>query len=114
MLLDLLQYSKPLWYWCFPYELCKEEFRASLFQIGQAKYNLASFVAVKVSYELSLISNHFSNLEFAFICRSLVKNMLMSYFNTPENKRAEVVRVVGALLGFTHEELDKVKLRGQR
>lgn len=40
--------------------------------------------------------------------KSLVKNMLMSYFNTPEKKRAEVVRVLGALLGFTHEELDKV------
>lgn len=40
--------------------------------------------------------------------------MLMSYFNTPEKKRAEVVRVLGALLGFTHEELDKVKLKGER
>lgn len=40
--------------------------------------------------------------------KSLVKNMLMGYFNTPENKRADVVRVIGGLLGFTHEELDKV------
>lgn len=40
--------------------------------------------------------------------RSLVKNMLMGYFNTPENKRMDVVRVIGGLLGFTHEELDKV------
>ena len=32
----------------------------------------------------------------------------MGYFNTPENKRADVVRVIGGLLGFTHEELDKV------
>lgn len=56
----------------------------------------------------------FSSLAFAFTCRSLVKNMLMSYFNTPEKKRAEVVRVLGALLGFTHEELDKVKLKGER
>lgn len=41
--------------------------------------------------------------------RSLVKNMLMGYFNTPENKRADVVRVIGGLLGFTHEELEKVR-----
>ena len=32
----------------------------------------------------------------------------MGYFTTPENKRAEVLRVIGGLLGFTHEELDKV------
>ena len=38
--------------------------------------------------------------------------MLMGYFNTPENKRADVVRVIGGLLGFTHEELEKV--RGQK
>lgn len=34
--------------------------------------------------------------------------MLLAYFNTSENKRAEVVHVIGGLLGFTHEELDKV------
>ncbi|XP_078351275.1 uncharacterized protein LOC144636014 isoform X2 [Oculina patagonica] len=40
--------------------------------------------------------------------KSLVKNMLMGYFNTPESKRADVMHVIGGLLGFTHEELDKV------
>ena len=32
----------------------------------------------------------------------------MGYFNTPENKRVDVVRVIGGVLGFSHEELDKV------
>ena len=47
---------------------------------------------------------------FTFVLRSLVKNMLMTYFNTTESKRADVVRVIGSLLGFTHEELEKVCL----
>lgn len=60
---------------------------------------------LRVSQERINSLNSLSNNK---VEKSLVKNMLLSYFNTPENKRAEVVRVVGALLGFTHEELEKV------
>lgn len=49
-----------------------------------------------------------SSLSDSKVEKSLLKNMLMGYFNTPENKRMDVLRVIGGLLGFTHEELDKV------
>lgn len=52
--------------------------------------------------------NSLNSLSDGKVEKSLVKNMLMGYFNTPENKRMDVVRVIGGLLGFTHEELDKV------
>ena len=37
-----------------------------------------------------------------------MKNLLLGYFHTPENKRPEVVRVLGNLVGFSQDELDEV------
>jgi len=36
--------------------------------------------------------------------KQLVKNILLSYFHTPVDKRQEVVPLLGALVGFTQEE----------
>jgi hypothetical protein len=39
--------------------------------------------------------------------KHLVKNILLSYFHTPVDKRQEVVPLLGALVGFTQEEYKK-------
>lgn len=39
--------------------------------------------------------------------KHLVKNILLSYFHTPVDKRQEVVPLLGALVGFTQEEYRK-------
>lgn len=36
--------------------------------------------------------------------KQLVKNILLSYFHTPINKRHEVIPLLGALVGFTQDE----------
>ncbi|CAF3483968.1 unnamed protein product [Rotaria socialis] len=36
--------------------------------------------------------------------KQLVKNILLSYFHTPVNKRQEVIPLLGALVGFTQDE----------
>ncbi|KAK3749493.1 hypothetical protein QZH41_013466 [Actinostola sp. cb2023] len=40
--------------------------------------------------------------------KTLLRNLLNGYFNTPEGKRADVLHVVGGLLGFSQEELTKI------
>ena len=40
--------------------------------------------------------------------RNLLKNLLLSYFNTPEARRLDAVHVIGSLLGFSAEEMIKV------
>ena len=37
-----------------------------------------------------------------------MKNMLLAYFNTSEQKRSEVVALLGHILNFTEEEIQKV------
>ena len=37
-----------------------------------------------------------------------MKNMLMAYFNTAEQKRSDVVAVLGHILSFTDDEIKKV------
>ena len=39
--------------------------------------------------------------------KQLVKNILLSYFHTPLDKRQEVVPLLGALVGFTQDEYRK-------
>jgi len=39
--------------------------------------------------------------------KQLVKHILLSYFNTPIDKKQEVIPILGALLGFTQEEYQK-------
>ncbi|CAF0919592.1 unnamed protein product [Didymodactylos carnosus] len=39
--------------------------------------------------------------------KHLVKNILLSYFHTPPNKRQEVIPLLGALVGFTQDEYQK-------
>ncbi|CAF2808986.1 unnamed protein product [Rotaria sp. Silwood2] len=39
--------------------------------------------------------------------KQLVKNILLSYFHTPVNKRQEVIPLLGALVGFTQDEYKK-------
>jgi chromosome segregation ATPase len=39
--------------------------------------------------------------------KQLVKNILLSYFHTPLDKRQEVIPLLGALVGFTQEEYRK-------
>ena len=37
-----------------------------------------------------------------------MKNMLLSYFTTPQNKRNEVFHMIGSVLNFTLDEFEKV------
>ena len=37
-----------------------------------------------------------------------MKNLLLGYFHAPENKRLEVVRVLGNLVGFSQDEINQV------
>ena len=37
-----------------------------------------------------------------------MKNLLLGYFHTPENKRPEVIHVLGNLVGFSQDEIDQV------
>jgi chromosome segregation ATPase len=39
--------------------------------------------------------------------KQLVKHIILSYFNTPIDKKQEVIPILGALLGFTQEEYQK-------
>jgi chromosome segregation ATPase len=39
--------------------------------------------------------------------KQLVKSILLSYFHTPIDKQQEVVPILSALVGFTHDEYDK-------
>ena len=41
------------------------------------------------------------------IDKQLVKNILLSYFQTPIDKQQEVIPLLGALVGFTQEEYQK-------
>ena len=40
--------------------------------------------------------------------KQLVKNILLSYFQTPIDKQQEVIPILSALVGFTQEEYDRV------
>lgn len=40
--------------------------------------------------------------------RPLMKNLLLGYFHAPENKRPEVIRVLGNLVGFSQDEINEV------
>eukprot|EP00794_Sanderia_malayensis_P020327 gene20327-22326_t len=40
--------------------------------------------------------------------KPLMKNLLIGYFHTPESKRADVIRVIGNLVGFSHDEIAEV------
>ena len=39
--------------------------------------------------------------------KQLVKNILLSYFQTPIDKQQEVIPLLGALVGFTEDEYQK-------
>lgn len=46
---------------------------------------------------------------FASLCyRKLVKNLWMGYFHASDQKKSEVVQLMGKILGFSQEELDQV------
>ena len=45
---------------------------------------------------------------FRSISRGLMKNMLLAYFNTSEQKRSEVVAVLGHILNFSEDEIRNV------
>lgn len=44
----------------------------------------------------------------ARVDKQLVKNILLSYFNTPIDKQQEAIPIIGALVGFTQDEYHKV------
>jgi len=40
--------------------------------------------------------------------RALMKNLLSSYFQSPESKRADIIKVIGGLLGLSMEDIRKI------
>lgn len=47
---------------------------------------------------------------FLLFCRLLMRNLFVGHFHTPKNKRHEVLRLMGSILGIKKEELDQVML----
>ena len=45
--------------------------------------------------------------------RSLIRNLLEKYFQAPEDKRADIVKVIGGLLGMPHDQTRQVCLSQQ-
>lgn len=39
-----------------------------------------------------------------------MRNLFVGHFHTPKNKRPEVLRLMGSILGIKKEELDQVTL----
>ncbi|XP_041352883.1 thyroid receptor-interacting protein 11-like isoform X2 [Gigantopelta aegis] len=50
----------------------------------------------------------------AKIDKLLMKNMLLGYFTTPQNKRKEVFHMIGSILNFTQDEFEKVDSIGKQ
>uniref|UniRef100_A0A667YNI7 Thyroid hormone receptor interactor 11 n=1 Tax=Myripristis murdjan TaxID=586833 RepID=A0A667YNI7_9TELE len=40
----------------------------------------------------------------------LMRNLFMGYFHTPKNKRAEVVKLMGGVLGLTQDDIERVSM----
>lgn len=45
-----------------------------------------------------------------YVSRVLMRNLFLGYFHTPKTKRADVLRLMGSVLGLTREDVDKVRL----
>ena len=50
-----------------------------------------------------------SSCSSSYICRVLMRNLFLGYFHTPKTKRADVLRLMGSVLGLSREDIDKVK-----
>ncbi|XP_074662734.1 uncharacterized protein LOC141915192 isoform X2 [Tubulanus polymorphus] len=48
-----------------------------------------------------------SNSE-AKVDKTVIKNLFMGYFHTPQNKRQEVLRLIGSILDFTHDDMQQI------
>ena len=44
-----------------------------------------------------------------YVSRVLMRNLFLGYFHTPKTKRADVLRLMGSVLGLTREDVDKVR-----
>lgn len=38
-----------------------------------------------------------------------MRNLFVGYFHTPKTKRADVLRLMGGILGLTREDIEKVR-----
>ena len=70
--------------------------------ITQLQLEIDSKTKQIVEYDENVQTTNHSRVE-----KQLVKNILLSYFNTPIDKQQEVVPLLGALVGFTQEEYQK-------
>lgn len=43
--------------------------------------------------------------------RVLMRNLFLGYFHTPKNKRGDVLKLMGGVLGLNRDDLDKVSRR---
>ena len=43
------------------------------------------------------------------VSRVLMRNLFLGYFHTPKTKRADVLRLMGSVLGLNREDVDKVR-----
>ena len=41
-----------------------------------------------------------------------MKNLFLGYFSAPTNQRTEVVRLIGGVLDFSHDDMEKVGVEG--
>lgn len=42
--------------------------------------------------------------------RVLMRNLFLGYFHTPKNKRGDVLKLMGGVLGLDREDIEKVSL----
>ena len=43
------------------------------------------------------------------VSRVLMRNLFLGYFHTPKTKRADVLRLMGSVLGLSRELVEKVR-----
>lgn len=57
--------------------------------------------------QLIEIEKNFQLTNSSRVEKQLVKNILLSYFNTPSDKQQQVIPILGALVDFTQEDYQK-------
>uniref|UniRef100_A0AAR2L6K1 GRIP domain-containing protein n=1 Tax=Pygocentrus nattereri TaxID=42514 RepID=A0AAR2L6K1_PYGNA len=96
------------------------EDRASALQLNLDEANTALESASRLTDQLDLKEEQIEDLKkqgvpkvlssgtVYFVLLILMKNLFLGYFHTPLNKRSEVLRLMGSVLGLEQDEVEKI------
>ena len=59
--------------------------------------------------EIDVLNYIMPYYSYCSISRVLMRNLFLGYFHTPKTKRADVLRLMGSVLGLSREDVDKVR-----